>query len=98
LLAQSPGLLFQKGLQGALGESGGGGVGELLHGVEIDVESGTVVAEGASGNDFAPLGSEALELLELFGSEGATCHDASCVRVATSTKAKVDPVRLWRRA
>lgn len=77
--------MFEKGLQGAFGESSGSGTGELLHGVEIDVESGPVVAEGASGDDFAPRGSEALELLELFGSEGAACHDASCMEVKKRT-------------
>jgi hypothetical protein len=97
LLAQGVGLLFQEGLQGAFGEPGGGGVSELLHGVEIDVASGAVVAEGASGNDVAPLCREVLELLQLFGCEGAMCPDASCVAVKTRSKAKVDLVRLWRR-
>jgi hypothetical protein len=89
LFAQGGGLLFQKGLQGAFGESSGRGAGELLHGVEIDVEPGPVVAEGASGDDFAPLGGEALELLELFGSEGAACHDASCMEVKKTTSDKI---------
>ena len=89
LFAQGGGLLFEKGLQGAFGESSGSGTGELLHGIEIDVETGPVVAEGASGNDFAPLGSEALELLELFGSEGAACHDASCIGVKKRTNDKM---------
>ena len=98
LLAQGLGLLFEERLQGAFGEAGGSGVGELLHGIEIDVESGSVVAESASGNDFAPLGSETLKLLKLFGSEGAACHDASCVGVETKTKEKVAPIKVWRRA
>jgi hypothetical protein len=58
------GLLFQEGGQGALGEAGGGGVGELLHGLEIGVPSRAVVAVGASGNDFAPAGSEVTDFLE----------------------------------
>lgn len=91
LFAQGGGLLFEKGLQSALGESSGGGPGELLHGVEIDVESRTVVAEGASGDDFAPLGGEALELLELFGSERTACHDASCIGVRKRTSDKRVP-------
>src|SRR6185369_5802264 len=88
VLTQGIGLLFQKGLQGALGEAGGSGTGELLHGVQVDVEPGSVVAESTAGDDFAPLGSEALELLELFGSEGAACHAASCLKVESTTRGK----------
>ena len=88
VLTQGIGLLFQKGLQGALGEAGGSGTGELLHGVQVDVEPGSVVAESTAGDDFAPLGSEALELLELFGSEGAACHAASCLKVESTTREK----------
>jgi hypothetical protein len=51
LLALSVGLLFRESLQGALGESSGGSMGDLLHGVEIDIEAGAVVAKGASGNE-----------------------------------------------
>jgi hypothetical protein len=97
LLAQGGSLLFEEGLQGSLGETGGSGEGDLLHGREIDVESGAVIAEGASGDDFAPLGGEAAELLDFVGSQGALCHDASCVGVKTRTKEKVDPIKLWRR-
>jgi hypothetical protein len=35
--AEGLGLLFQQGGEGALGQAGGGGVGELLHGVEVGV-------------------------------------------------------------
>ena len=64
LFAEGLGLLFQEGGQGALGEAGGGGVGELLHGLEIGVPSPAVVAGGASGNDFAPAGSAVTDFLE----------------------------------
>jgi len=59
--------LLQEGLQGALVEAGGGSLGDLLHGVEVDVQSGAVVAEGATGDDFAPLGCQITEFLELCG-------------------------------
>jgi hypothetical protein len=88
LLAQRLGLLFEEGLQGPRGESGGSGVGDLLHRAEIDVEPGSVVAEGAPGDDFAPLGGEALEFLEFLRGEGAGCHDASCLGDGTRTSAK----------
>jgi hypothetical protein len=87
LLPQGVGLLFEEGLQGALVEPGGGGLSDLLHGVEIDVESGAVVAEGAAGDDFAPLGRQITEFLELWGSELASRHDASHLGVrATEPK------------
>lgn len=60
---------LQKGLEGALGEPLGGGVGDLLHRVEIDTESGAVVAERAAGDDFPPLGGEVAEFPEFVGGE-----------------------------
>jgi hypothetical protein len=81
LHAQSVGLALQEGLQGALVESGGGGLGDLLHSVEIDVEAGAAVAEGAAGDDFAPLGRQITEFLELLGGKLASRHDGSCLGV-----------------
>jgi hypothetical protein len=40
------GLLFEEQLEGSLGQSLGGGGGDLLEGSEVDIESGSVVAEG----------------------------------------------------
>ncbi len=94
LLAQGVGLLFEQGLQGALGEAGSGGLCDLLHSGEIDIESGAVIAEGASGDDFAPLGGEAAELLDFVGGEVAVWHDASCVEVRTRAKEQLPSVRL----
>jgi hypothetical protein len=56
LRGQGLGLLPQQGGEGALGQAAGGGVGDLLEGVEVDVEAGAAIAEGAAGNDFAPVG------------------------------------------
>src|SRR5215468_8228696 len=50
LLAQGVGLLFQEGLQGALRQTSSGGAGDLLHGIQIDVQPRAAVAEGASGD------------------------------------------------
>ena len=74
LLAERLGLLFQECGQGSFGQSVGGGLGKLFHGVEIGVESGSVVAEGASGDDFAPVLGEVTDFLEEFGGEFAACH------------------------
>jgi hypothetical protein len=79
------GLLFQEDLQGALVEAGGGGLGDLLHGVEVDVQPRAVVAEGAAGDDFAPLGGQITEFLEFLGGELASRHGASCLGVRTTT-------------
>jgi hypothetical protein len=93
LRAQRLGLLVEEGLQGALGEPLGRGVGDLLHGAEIDVEPRAVVAEGAAGDDLAPLGGQAAEFVEFLGGEGAACHDASSLGVATRVTEKVPQSR-----
>ena len=97
LLAQGIGLLFQEGLEGALGKAGGGGTGDLLHGIQIDVEAGAVVAEGASGNDFAPAGGKVAEFLKFLGGEGASWHVVSCLAVETKTRGKMAPVKVCPR-
>src|SRR5262245_18358027 len=94
LLAQGIGLLFQEGLEGALGKAGGGGTGDLLHGIQIDVEAGAVVAEGASGNDFAPAGGKVAEFLKFLGGEGASWHVASCLVVEQKTRWSMAPVKV----
>jgi hypothetical protein len=66
--------LFQQGGEGPLGEAGGGGVGELLHGLKVGVQAGATVTEGTAGNDFAPTGGEVTDFLEEFGRKFATCH------------------------
>src|SRR5580700_4095862 len=64
LFAQDLGLLFQQGGEGALGKASGRGAGELLHGLEVRVQAGAGVAEGAAGDDFAPAGGEVADFLE----------------------------------
>jgi hypothetical protein len=56
-------------LQGAFGQAGCRRLGDLLHGVEIDIESGTVVAEPATGHNLAPLRGELTDFLEFLGRE-----------------------------
>lgn len=72
--AEGLGLLFQECGQGSFGQSTGGGLSDLFHGVEIGVESGSVVAEGASCDDFAPGLCEVTDFLEELGREFAACH------------------------
>jgi hypothetical protein len=74
LLAQRLGLLFQERGQGSFGQPISGGLCDLFHGVEIGVESGSVVAEGATCDDFAPALGEVTDFLEEFWGEFAACH------------------------
>lgn len=76
-------MLFEEGGQGALGEPLGGGQGDLLEGEEIDVGSRSGVAEGASGDDFAPLGRQFAEVLEFLGCELRRVHPSSCLGVTS---------------
>jgi hypothetical protein len=48
------GLLLEQQLQGALGHSLGGGVSQLFHGPEIDLQTGASVAESPLGDNFSP--------------------------------------------
>jgi hypothetical protein len=91
LIAQGGGLTVEEGSEGAVGESGGGGAGNLLHRIEVHVESGSVVAEGTTGDDLAPLGGELAELEEFFRSERTTCHKTPCPEVTTKPNRGVAP-------
>jgi two-component system, NtrC family, sensor histidine kinase HydH len=59
-------LLLQQRGEGALGEAGRRGAGELLHGLEVGVQAGAAVAEGAAGDNFAPAGGQIADFLEEF--------------------------------
>ena len=74
LLAEGLGLLLQEGGESALGQASSGSAGNLLHQVEIDVQSGAVLAEGSSSDDFAPAGGEVTDFLEECGGKFTACH------------------------
>lgn len=59
-------MLLQEGGEGAFGQTGGSGAGELLHGLEVGILPRPVVAEDASSNDFAPAGGKVTDFLEEF--------------------------------
>jgi len=59
------GLLLQEGGEGPFRQAGSRSRGDLLHGLEVDLQARAGLAEGATGNDFAPLGSEFTDFLEL---------------------------------
>jgi hypothetical protein len=68
------GTLFEEGGEGALGEPGGRGGGQVFHGLEIEASVRSGVRQSAAGNDFAPLSGEVADGLDLFGSQSAACH------------------------
>jgi hypothetical protein len=74
---QALGLLLQEGGQSPLGQAAGGGGGDLLHGLEVDGPVGAGLAEGATRDDFAPLGSDFTDFLELLGGELGAGHGES---------------------
>jgi hypothetical protein len=61
LCAQLLGLLLRGLFEGAGGEASGGGDGHTLHGVQIDVQTRTVVAESAADHNFSPLFGQSLD-------------------------------------
>lgn len=65
LRAEGLGLLLQSGSERAFGQSSGGRRGELLQSGEIEVEAGAGLTEGPSGDNFAPLGRESTDILEV---------------------------------
>ena len=77
------GLLFEEVGERSFGESCGGSVRELLHGVKIGVESGSVVAESSSSNNFAPVGGKVVDFLEQFRGKLAGWHDRYYLVLAT---------------
>jgi hypothetical protein len=81
LQAESLGLLLQGGRERAFGEPGGGRGGELFQGGEIEVEARAVGTESPSGDNFAPLGGQVTDVLEVLGRKFAACHRQSCLRV-----------------
>lgn len=63
--AERLGLLFQQGGEGALGQPGGGGGCDLLHGLEVNVATWARLPEGTASDDFPPLGRQHADFLEL---------------------------------
>jgi hypothetical protein len=82
LRVQGGGLLRQGSGEGSFGQASGSGQGDLLHGVEVHIQAGALVAEGAAGDDFTPTLGEGADLLEQLRGELATRHGLSCLVLA----------------
>jgi hypothetical protein len=80
-IAQPLGLLGGGLLQGAGGQAAGGGDGDLLHDIEVDVQAGAVVAEGVANDDLAPVVGQVVDFLEVLGGEFAGRHGLNFLAV-----------------
>jgi hypothetical protein len=65
--------LLQEGAEGPCRQAGGG-AGELLEGVEVGVQGGAGIAEGAAGDDFPPAGGQVTDFLEEFRGKFTACQ------------------------
>jgi hypothetical protein len=61
------GLLLQQGGQDPFQKPLGGGLGGLLEGEQIDVQTRALVPEGLTGDDSAPAVREITEMREVLG-------------------------------
>src|SRR5579875_2054920 len=73
--SEALGLPFGEVGEGSFGESGGSGLGDWFHGVEISVEPGSVIVEGSPTDNFSPVGGELADLLHQFRGKLAGWHD-----------------------
>jgi hypothetical protein len=80
LVSELLSVLFHEGLEGSLDQAEGGRRSDLLH--SSKGQSGRLVRD-PSRNDFSPVGSEVLQLVELFGREMGLCHNESCLEVTS---------------
>ena len=83
------GLSFEKNFEGSLIEAGGGGLSDLLHGIEIEFERRVFVAASPSSDDFSPLSGQFMQFLKLRRGEGTSRHDGSSLGVRTETAVKI---------
>ena len=79
LVCQGVGLPLQQALQGAFDQPGGSRLGDLLQGVQVELDG---VVAGAAGDDFAPLGSQVVQFLQCGGGQLSAWHGAFCLGVA----------------
>jgi len=80
LLTQVVSLLSGRHLQRACQQSTYGSHRDLFHLVEVDIETGTLLAPMLPHDDFSPTSRQFLDVLEVFRSELARCHVASMQR------------------
>jgi hypothetical protein len=84
--AEGLSLLFQQGGEGSFGQASGSSPSDLLHEIEVGVQSRSSVAEGTAGNNFAPAGGEVANFLKEFGWKLTLRHGESCLVLAVETR------------
>src|SRR5262249_10536184 len=60
-------------------QASGRGRCDLLQRPKVDLGAGAGLAEGATGNDFSPLGRQVTDFLDLLRRESALRHEQSCL-------------------
>ena len=76
------GLLLRGLFEGTGSKPGSSGSGDLLHGVEIDVQARPLLAKSATDDDFSPLLGQGVDLGQVLVVELARCHIASVIQLA----------------
>src|SRR5438067_4860024 len=76
LVRQGVGLPLQQALECAFDQPGCAGLGDVLQGGHVELDS---VVTGAAGDDLAPLGGEVVQLLQFGGGEVRAWNGASCL-------------------
>ena len=76
-------MLLQQDAERAFGQAGRGGRGDLLHGLEVHRLAGARLTPDTTGDNFAPLGGQSMDLLKLLRRERARFHNPSSLVLAT---------------
>jgi hypothetical protein len=83
LVREFVGLLCQEQLECSFGQPARGRSGDLLEGAEIDIQTRSVISEGALGNNLCPSCRQIVQFLEFLGAKVWGGHRLSCLEVAT---------------
>jgi hypothetical protein len=67
--------LVQETFDGALGEARSGSAGDLLHHIQINIETRTVGTEGVLGDNSSPLFGKVANGLQIGVGQTATSHE-----------------------
>jgi hypothetical protein len=91
LFPQALGLLLRGLLQGAGRQPAGGGDSDLLHGIQIDVQTGAVVAESAPRDNSTPLLGELENGFFIFMAELVSWHVLAPLELRTISRKEFSP-------
>jgi hypothetical protein len=92
--AKALGLLPRGLFQRTGGQTGSSGSGDLLHGIQIDIKVGAVIAERAANDDFSPLFREGVDLGQVLIAELVGRHSASTIQLAQIAGEPCSPIMI----